>query len=91
MSILDKIRVSEVKLSYQEYMEEVNRIVPKYEILHVFFFCVIIFAPKNNYPDHLTGEVDMFEQITKVVDNLDERQKERLVLVVEICVSKGWL
>lgn len=68
-----------------------NRIVPKYEILHVLFFCVIIFAPKSNYPDHLTGEVDMFEQITKVVDQLDDRQKERLVLIVEICASKGWL
>jgi len=69
----------------------VNRIVPKYEILHVLFFCVIIFAPKSNRSDHLTGEVDMFEQITKVVDQLDDRQKERLVLVIEICASKGWL
>lgn len=68
-------------------MQELDRVVAKHEALHALFFNVIIFAPKVNIPDYLTGEVDMFDQMKRMIDNLTER----LLLVVQTCANKGWI
>jgi len=83
--------IPELKLTYQAFEEELNRVVPDYEALHALFFCVIIFAPKNNVLDHLTGEVDAMDKMKTMVDNLTERQKERLKIVLDIYTERGWI
>lgn len=90
-SLLEKIDIPELKLSYQDFEEELNRVVPKYEALHALFFCVIIFAPKNNVLDHLTGEVDTMDKMKNMINNLSDRQKERLKIVLDIYTEKGWI
>lgn len=72
-------------------MEELKRVVAKHEALHALFFTALIFASKVNIPDYLTGEVDMFDQMKSIIDNLNPRQRERLLLVVRTCVNKGWI
>lgn len=72
-------------------MEELSRVVTKHEALHALFFTAIIFAPKLNIPDYLTGEVDMFDQMKRMIDNLNARQRKRLLLVVQTCANKGWI
>jgi len=72
-------------------MQELDRVVAKHEALHALFFNVIIFAPKVNIQDYLTGEVDMFDQMKRMIDNLNARQRERLLLVVQTCANKGWI
>lgn len=89
--LLEKIDIPELKLTYQDFEEELNRVVPKYEALHALFFCVIIFAPKNNVQDHLTGEVNALNKMTNMMNNLSDRQKERLKIVLDICTKKGWI
>lgn len=81
----------EPTLSYEDYKAEMKRIVGKYEVYHALFMTCVIYAPKNSVADHFTGEVKFFDQIKNIVENLDPRQAERLVLVVETCINQGWI
>ncbi|XP_066257351.1 uncharacterized protein [Euwallacea similis] len=90
-ALLTKIDVPELKLSYEEYMEEIKLVATKFEISHSLFFCNIIFAAKESLKDHLTGEVDVFDQINSMMSNLGERQIEKIELVLKLCVEKGWI
>ncbi|XP_066260936.1 uncharacterized protein [Euwallacea similis] len=90
-TLLAKINVPGLKLSYEEYLEEIDRVATKYEVSHALFFCNIIFAAKGSQKDHLIGEVDMFDQMKEIMQNLGERQKEKTGLVVELCVKRKWM
>ncbi|XP_066257295.1 uncharacterized protein [Euwallacea similis] len=90
-AVLVKIHVPKLKFSYEEYLEEVNRVATKLEVSHALTFCNVIFAVKGAQKDHLTGEVDMFEKMKEMMNNMGERQKEKIGLVVKLCVRRGWL
>ncbi|XP_066154075.1 uncharacterized protein [Euwallacea fornicatus] len=89
--ILNKFDIPELKLSYDDYLEDLKHTAIKYESMHALFFCNVIFAPKGSQADHLTGEVDMFEHMTTMINNLGERSKEKISLVVAECVKRGWM
>lgn len=86
-----KIGVGEPALSYEDYKAEIKRIVGKYEVYHALFMTCVIYASKNNVPDHLTGEVGFFDQMKNIVENIGSRQEERLTLVLETCIKQGWI
>ncbi|XP_066257409.1 uncharacterized protein [Euwallacea similis] len=90
-STLSKIDVPELKLSYEDYLAEVKRVMIKYEAIHVLFFCSMIYASKSNHADHLTGETNMYDHIIKVINNMSERAKEKIALAVELSVERGWM
>lgn len=91
ISILTKLDIPELRLTYDEYLEELNRVAKASELMHGIFFCNIIFGPKDNVPDHLTGEVDMDDHMQNMLNNLGERAKQRMTLIVETAVQKGWM
>ncbi|XP_066154575.1 uncharacterized protein [Euwallacea fornicatus] len=90
-STLSKIDVPELKLSYEDYLAEIKRVMIKYEAIHVLFFCSMIYASKNNHADHLTGETNMYDHIIRVISNMSERAKEKIALAVELSVERGWM
>lgn len=90
-SILNKLDIPELRLTYDQYVDELNRVAKTYEVMHAIFFCNIIFGPKDNVPDHLTGEVDMDDHMANMMNNLGEKAKQRMTLVVETAVQKGWI
>lgn len=91
ISILSKLDIPELQLTYDEYEEELKRVAKVSEVMHSIFFCNIIFGPKDNVPDHLTGEVDMDFHMQNMTNNLGEKAKQRMSLVVEFAVQKGWI
>lgn len=81
----------EPTLSYEDYKAEMKRIVGKYEVYHILFMTCVIYASKNNVADHLMGEVDFFDQMRNITENIGTRQAERLALVLETCINQGWI
>lgn len=89
-SILSRLDIPEL-LTYDQYLEELNRVAKASEVMHAIFFCNVIFGPKDNVPDHLTGEVDMDDHMQNMVNNMSERAKQRMTLIVQTAVQKGWM
>lgn len=78
-------------MTYEDYKAEMKRIVEKSEVYHALFMTCVIYASKNNVPDHLTGDVEFLDQMKNIVESIGSRQEERLTLVLETCIKQGWI
>ncbi|KAL1505628.1 hypothetical protein ABEB36_005149 [Hypothenemus hampei] len=90
-TITSKANVPELKLSYSTYLEEIKTLAPSEKIRHALFFCNTIFEKKGNVPDVLTGEGNMDQHMKYMVEHMNERQKEKMSLIIELSVEKGWI
>lgn len=79
-----------MKLSYSDYLKELERVARASEMAHVIFFTNPVFAEKGTAPDFLAGEADMAEYIEKLMNTMGERQKEKLALIMELAVKRNW-
>ncbi|XP_030767124.1 uncharacterized protein LOC115890907 [Sitophilus oryzae] len=81
----------DLELSYDEYLKEVEEAARDSEIPHSIFFAIPILADKNPAVDIAVEDVDMFSELTRMVENLNQRQKDKMVLLIKEASKRNWI
>ncbi|KAH1021149.1 uncharacterized protein LOC109543987 isoform X1 [Dendroctonus ponderosae] len=89
-SKLEKFNIPELKLSYSDYLKELEKVAQAGEMAHAIFFTNPVFSEKGKAPDFLAGEADMAESMHLMMNNMGERQKQKLALIMELAVQRNW-
>ncbi|XP_055542208.1 uncharacterized protein LOC129727939 isoform X2 [Wyeomyia smithii] len=87
LSDLTKLKYPDLsQFTYESFLEEMNRIAPR-ELYHIVAMLRVVLARKESIPDHSELDAELFCN-----DNLVESDfYEKLLLVVNIYVKKGWV
>lgn len=91
VEVINKVGVPELKLTFEEFLEEVKLEAKSMEVLHALFFSTIVFGEKETGPDLLVGEADIMEHMDSMVKNMNARQKEKLGVILDVATSKDWI
>ncbi|KAH1021126.1 hypothetical protein HUJ04_010681 [Dendroctonus ponderosae] len=89
-SKLEKFDIPELKLSYSDYLKELEKVAQAGEMAHVIFFVNPVFAEKGHASDFLVGEGDRAETLRVMMNNMGERKKQKLALIMELAVKRNW-
>ncbi|CAG9762859.1 unnamed protein product [Ceutorhynchus assimilis] len=88
--VLDKQDVSELKLTYEDYLAELKRCAKTLGIEHLLFISCIIFGPKEG-PDVSLGEIKMLDHLKNIAENMNQNHKDKLELILKLAGQRGWI
>lgn len=89
-TVLRKANVDE-ELTYGDYLEAVNQAATRAEVGHSLIFSTIIFGEKGTGVDLAVEEFNPFVHIPRMIENMSQLQKEKIMMMVSESVKRNWL
>ncbi|XP_030767109.1 uncharacterized protein LOC115890898 [Sitophilus oryzae] len=81
----------DLELTYDEYLKELETAAKDGETKHAIFFSNIVFGEKNSSVDVAVEDVDFFAMISKKIENMNEFQRAKLILIVSEVCERDWV
>ncbi|XP_030767132.1 uncharacterized protein LOC115890909 [Sitophilus oryzae] len=89
-STLKKFKVN-LELTYKEYLDELQTAAKDQETRHALTFTTIIFGEKNSSIDWAVENVDMFTQMGKMIKNMNQYQKDKIIVIASEVCRRNWV
>ncbi|CAH1126783.1 unnamed protein product [Ceutorhynchus assimilis] len=87
-----KYTETNLNLTYEEFLQEVETVARKSESMHALTFSPIVFAAKNTGVDTtLNEEFDFMNAMTRMIQNMTQSHKDKLVVMASEIVRRNWL
>ncbi|KAF7282399.1 hypothetical protein GWI33_002713 [Rhynchophorus ferrugineus] len=81
----------DLNFSYAEYLEELEEAAKEHESKHALSFTTIIFGEKNATVDVAVDDVDIFERMNSMIENMNQHQKDKIVSIASEICRRNWV
>ncbi|XP_030767106.1 uncharacterized protein LOC115890895 [Sitophilus oryzae] len=82
---------SNLELTYDQYLKELETAAKESETKHAIGFSTIVFGEKNSSVDVAVEDVDFFAMISKKTENMNEFRKAKLIHIVPEVCKRNWI
>ncbi|XP_030767126.1 uncharacterized protein LOC115890908 [Sitophilus oryzae] len=90
VNYLEKFQVN-LKLSYEEYLLELKNAAQTSEITHALIFSSIVFGEKGTGVDIAVEEFNPFIHLTKMIQNMSDKQKRKIITIATETTKRNWI